>query len=208
MYLFAKAMHLVGVVSWFAGLFYLVRLFIYHVESTARPEPERGILHAQFVVMERRLWTMTVIAMGITFTFGTYLAVVYLGKLQNKLHMATWLLVKLVLVVGLFAYHQTCGAIRDQLTEGRCRWTSSRLRQWNELATLLLVAIVMLAVFKTTFSALWGTLGLLVFGVLLALAIKVMRRRLAPAPGRGDRGGSTPPQPPPQTAATSPRGER
>jgi putative membrane protein len=185
MYLFAKALHLVGVVSWFAGLFYLVRLFIYHVESAARPEPERQILHAQFVVMERRLWVMTVIAMVITMSFGTYLAVAYLAKLQNRLHMATWLFIKLGLVAGLFAYHQVCGAIRDQLADGRCRWTSGRLRQWNELATLLLVAIVMLAVLKSTFSALWGTLGLLVFGVLLAIAIKVMRRRLAPAPPLG-----------------------
>jgi putative membrane protein len=182
MYLFAKAMHLVGVVSWFAGLFYLVRLFIYHVESGERAEPDRSVLHAQFVVMERRLWMMTVIAMVLTLSFGTGLAVVYLGKLQNRLHEATWLFTKLGLVVGLFAYHQMCGAIRDQLAEGRCRWTSARLRQWNELATLLLVAIVMLAVFKSTFSAVWGTVGLLVFGVLLAIAIKIVRRRMAAAP--------------------------
>ncbi len=182
MYLFAKAMHLVGVVSWFAGLFYLVRLFIYHVESQARPEPDRGVLHAQFVTMERRLWVMTVIAMVLTISFGTGLAVAYLGKMQNRLHEATWLLVKLGLVVGLFAYHQVCGAIRDQLADGRCRWTSARLRQWNELATLLLVAIVMLAVFKSTFSALWGTLGLLVFGVLLAIAIRIVRRRMTAPP--------------------------
>jgi protoporphyrinogen IX oxidase len=183
MYLFAKAMHLVGVVSWFAGLFYLVRLFIYHVESAARPEPDRSVLHAQFVIMERRLWVaITVPAMVVTFAFGTYLAVVYLGKLQNKLHMATWLFVKLALVVGLFAYHQTCGAIRDQLAEGRCRWTSARLRLWNELATLLLVAIVMLAVFKSMFSAVWGTLALVGFGLVLAVAIRLVRRRMAAPP--------------------------
>ena len=192
MYLFAKALHVVGFISWFAGLFYLVRLFVYHVESAAKPEPDRSVLHAQFVMMERRLWVaITVPAMVLTIGFGTGLAVAYLGKLQNRLHMATWLFIKLGLVAGLFAYHQVCGAIRDQLADGRCRWTSARLRQFNELATLLMVAIVMLAVFKSTFSAVWGTLALVVFGVLLAVAVRIVRRRMTAAAA------SSPEAPPP-----------
>ena len=171
LHLFSKGMHVVGFVSWFAGLFYVVRLFIYHVESTHKPEPARGVLHAQFVLMERRLWlAITVPAMVITLLFGGFIGVMYLRGTRSDPGLAWWLYLKLGLVAALVVYHQICGGIRRQLAEGRCRWTSAQLRQWNELATFLLVAIVMLAVFKTLFSALWGTLALVGFGGLLALA--------------------------------------
>ena len=175
-YLLSKALHIVGFVSWFAGLFYIVRLFIYHVESTARPEPERSLLHAQFSLMERRLWkAITVPAMVLTVVFGGVLGFIYLSAVP--LRNAPWLAAKLLLVAVLLGYHHVCGRIRKQLAEGRCQWTSARLRMWNELATLLLVAIVMLAVFKTLFNAVWGTLALVGFGVLLAAAVRLMRKR-------------------------------
>src|SRR4051794_2260017 len=95
-YLFCKALHIVGFVSWFAGLFYIVRLFIYHVESQAKPEPERGILHAQYTVMERRLCrAITVPAMVITFVFGGRLAMIYVAPFPT---FPTWLAVKLGLL--------------------------------------------------------------------------------------------------------------
>jgi protoporphyrinogen IX oxidase len=176
-YLFCKALHMVGFVSWFAGLFYIVRLFIYHVEAQTRPEPERSILHAQYTLMERRLWkAITVPAMVITFLFGTRLAMLYVVPFPS---FPGWLAVKLGLLALLFAYHLSCGRIRKQLEAGTCKWTSGGLRQWNEVATLLLVAIVMIAVFKTLFSALWGTLALVGFGVVLALAVRLMRKRWA-----------------------------
>jgi putative membrane protein len=172
-FLWFKALHIVGFVSWFAGLFYIVRLFIYHVESGGKPEPERTILHRQFQVMERRLWfAITVPAMVITFLFGGGLAYYNVNAVGG---LAPWLAVKLALVLLLFAYHLSCGAIRRQLAEQRCRWTSSQLRLWNEAATLLLVTIVMLAVFKTLFNALWGSLLLVGFGVVLAVAVKLVR---------------------------------
>lgn len=172
-YLWFKALHVVGFVSWFAGLFYIVRLFIYHVESADKPEPERTILHRQFMLMERRLWfAITIPAMVITFLFGAGLAH-YVVRAAGAL--PPWLAVKLGFVLVLFAYHLSCGAIRRQLAEGRCRWTSGRLRLWNEGATLLLVAIVMLAVFKTLFDAMWGALALVGFGVVLAVAVKLVR---------------------------------
>lgn len=175
-YLFAKALHVVGFVSWFAGLFYIVRLYIYHVESAARPEPERSLLHAQFTLMERRLWkAITVPAMVITVVFGAIIGYVYLRAMP--LAGATWLLVKLALVVVLLVYHFICGSIRKQLEAGTCKWTSPRLRMWNELATFLLVAIVMLAVFKFLFNAVWGTLALVGFAILLGAAVRIMRKR-------------------------------
>lgn len=172
-FLWFKALHVVGFVSWFAGLFYLVRLFIYHVEMQARPDPERAVLHPQFMLMERRLWlAITNPAMVITVLFGAGLA--YYNILAAGT-LVPWLAVKLGLVVLLLGYHFWCGAIRQQLAAGRCRWTSPQLRLFNEGATLLLVAIVMLAVFKTLFDALWGALALVGFGVLLAIAVKLAR---------------------------------
>ncbi len=180
-YLFCKAMHVVGFVSWFAGLFYIVRLFIYHVEGNARPEPERGILHAQYMVMERRLWrAITVPAMVITLLFGARLAMLYAAPFPT---FPVWLAVKLLLVGLLVVYHFLCGQMRQQLADGSCKWSSAGLRQWNEVATLLLVAIVMIAVFKTLFSALWGTLALVGLGIVLAVAVRLMRKRWASAPG-------------------------
>jgi protoporphyrinogen IX oxidase len=177
-YLFAKALHIVGFVSWFAGLFYIVRLFIYHVEAAARPEPERSLLQAQFTLMERRLWlAITVPAMVITVVFGGWLGYTYLSAVP--LATGAWLLVKLGLVALLLAYHLLCGRIRKQLAAGTCKWTSPQLRMWNELATLLLVAIVMLAVFKTLFSAVWGTLALVGFGLALGAAVRLLRKRAA-----------------------------
>jgi putative membrane protein len=188
LYLLAKGLHIVGFVSWFAGLFYLVRLFIYHVEAAERPAAERAVLEAQFELMERRLWyAITVPAMMMTVVFGTVLAVLYV-RMSEGFGQHPWLHAKLGLVALLLGYHAICGGIRRQLAAGTCRWTSPRLRQWNEVATLLLVAIVMVATFKSLFSALWGTLALVGLGVLLGLAVKLVRsraqarRRPTPAP--------------------------
>ena len=176
-YLYYKAFHIIGFVSWFAGLFYIVRLFIYHVEALERPEPDRGILARQLTLMERRLWfAITVPAMIITVIFGGMMVGIFIRPL-GSLAEAPWLVAKLCLVVGLIGYHHVCGRIRKQLAAGRPTWTSARLRLWNEVATLFLVAIVLLAVLKAGFSALWGTIALLAFGLVLGTAVKLVRRR-------------------------------
>jgi putative membrane protein len=174
-YLLIKGLHVVGFVSWFAGLFYIVRLFVYHVEAGERPEPERTILQRQFEIMERRLWyAITVPAMVMTLVFGGTLAVLYV-RMFGSFAEASWLHAKLALVALLLLYHWLCGDIRRQLAAGTCRWTSPRLRQWNEVATVLLVAIVMVAIFKSLFSALWGALALLCLAAALGVAVKLVR---------------------------------
>jgi putative membrane protein len=176
-YLLLKGLHVVGFVSWFAGLFYIVRLFIYHVEAGDRPEPERTILKHQFEIMERRLWyAITVPAMVMTLVFGSALAVLYV-RMFGSFAQVSWLHAKLALVALLVVYHWRCGDIRRQLAAGTCRWTSPRLRQWNEVATVLLVATVMVAVFKSLFSALWGTMALLGLAAVLGIAVKLVRQR-------------------------------
>jgi putative membrane protein len=178
-YLLLKALHVVGFVSWFAGLFYVVRLFIYIVEAAERPPAERAVLEAQLGLMARRLWfAITVPAMVLTVACGGALAVLYVRGAES-FAAVPWLHAKLALIAALLVYHHQCGRVRRQLAAGTCRWTSARLRLWNEVATLLLVAIVMVAVFKSLFDALWGTLGLVVFGIALGVAVKRARARRA-----------------------------
>lgn len=180
-YLLAKALHIVGFISWFAGLFYIVRLFVYHAEAGERPEAERAILQPQLELMARRLWTIiTVPAMVLTLVGGVSMVVqlIELGPLP------VWLHVKFGLLAGLLAYHHWCGAIRRRQAAKTSTWTSTKLRVFNELGTMFMVAIVFLAVFKTALSIAWGVGGLLVLGVSLMLGVRAYRKlRERPAPG-------------------------
>lgn len=170
-YLLAKAVHLIGMVVWFAGLFYSVRLFIYHVEANERPEPERSVLQRQYTMMENRLWNIiTTPGMVVTLVFGAWLT------LQSPHLRSGWLHTKLFLVGLLVAYHLYSGRLRKNIQSNHTSWTSYHLRMWNEAPTLLLVAIVFLAVFKSLTSVAWGVGGLLTLGVILMVAIRLYRR--------------------------------
>jgi putative membrane protein len=170
LYLTAKAVHILGFISWFAGLFYLVRLFIYHAEAGAKSEPERSILQAQLQTMQARLWKIiTLPAMVITFVAGiTMVVMIWPGE--------RWLHYKFVWLALLVAYTFACGAILRRQRAGTSAWTSARLRVFNEVATLLMAAIVFLAVFRSSMSAVWGALGLLGLGIALMLGIRLYRR--------------------------------
>jgi putative membrane protein len=171
-YLYVKALHLIAVVSWFAGLLYIVRLFIYHVESGSRPEPERNAFHDQFALMERRLWlAITTPAMVATAVFGLWLMVIV------RAWTMPWFHLKLALLALLFGYHFACGRIRKDLAAGRCRLTSGRLRLWNEAATLLLFAIVFAAVLKSPSAAGKAMLGVAAVALAAGGAIAFSRRR-------------------------------
>ncbi len=168
MYPLAKALHIIGFVCWFAGLFYAIRLFIYRVEATQRPDAERDVLEAQLAIMTRRLWFgITWPSMIATVGFGGWLLY------QYKLWNLPWVHIKLTLVFLLVVYHLVSHSIYKQLKAGGTRWSSKAHRLWNEVATLLLVAIVFVAVFKQGLDALWGVLGFFGFAVVLMIGIKV-----------------------------------
>jgi len=170
-YLYIKSIHIVFVVSWMAGLFYIVRLFIYHVEANERPEQERTILQKQFEVMQAKLWNIiTVPAMVLTVLAGA--AMIYLNPILLQMN---WMLVKLGFVAGLLGYHFVCQDIIKQLKEGRCKWTSTQLRMWNEMATILLVAIVFTVILKTAIDWLYGLIGLFIFIVVIMTAVKIYK---------------------------------
>lgn len=173
-YPYLKALHLVFVVSWFAGLLYIVRLYVYHVEAAARPDAERRVLEAQFIIMERRLWyAITWPAMVLTALFGTALMILIHAYEQPWFHM------KLALLILLFGYHLYCGKIRKDLAQGTCRLTSKQLRVWNEVSTLLLFAIVFTAVTKSPAmagKAMAWVVGVAACGTAI-LALVRMRKR-------------------------------
>lgn len=161
-YLWFKTLHIVGVVVWFAGLFYLVRLFIYHREAEALAPELRQPFQEQYALMERRL-------ANIITTPGMVVAVTMaIGLLSVQplwLHQG-WMHAKLALVLALLAYHAFCYRLMGQLQAGSCRWSPRQLRALNELPTLLLVLVVMLVVFKGQFptgAATWFMVGLVVF---------------------------------------------
>jgi putative membrane protein len=130
MYLYIKALHIIFVVTWFAGLFYIVRLFIYSAEANLKTEPEKSILFKQLALMQNRLWYIITWPSAIlTLIFGGWLFYLY-GSLP------TWLLVKLCFVLGLFIYHLSLHKIFKQQSKGIFKYSSQQLRMWNELATL------------------------------------------------------------------------
>lgn len=171
--LYLKALHIIFVVTWFSGLFYIVRLFIYHVEAGQKPLPEKNILQSQFKMMEKRLWYfITVPSMYLTLATGLWLAWDFLDELGNF----PWLALKLVLVFGLVLYHIQCGIMLRQLQKDRLKYSSFQLRLWNEVATLFLVAIVFIVVLKNMFDWMWGLGGLLLLGFCLWVAARLYKK--------------------------------
>jgi putative membrane protein len=154
-----------------AGLFYIVRLFIYHTEANERQEVERLVLQRQFEVMEAKLWNIiTTPAMLLAVLAG--LGMIYLNP---SLLAMDWMLVKLGFVLGLLVYHFLCQRIIAQLKNGIFHWTSTQLRIWNEVATIFLVAIVFTVVLKSAIDWIYGLIGLILFSIIIMSAVKIYK---------------------------------
>jgi protoporphyrinogen IX oxidase len=170
MYSYVKALHIIFIVTWFAGMFYIVRLFIYNTEANEKSEPEKSILTKQFSIMLKRLWLgITWPSAILTLIFGTWMGFLY-GSIPS------WLWVKLGFVAGLYAYHFTLQKIYSDEIKGVFKYTSNQLRIWNEVATIFLIAIVMIVSVKNSMSWIYGLVGLLLFVVVLMSAIKIYKR--------------------------------
>ncbi len=176
-YNYLKAIHIVFVVTWFAGLFYMPRLFIYHTEANEKEEAAREALQSQFNVMMRRLWfgitwpsAVITLAMGLWVLFNGGWGTALMGGNAN------WLLIKLVLVVLLYLYHFSLHYIYKKLSRLQFPYTSDQLRMWNEVATIFLITIVMLATVKDSFSFIWGILGTIVLIAVLLIAIRLYKK--------------------------------
>ena len=173
--LYIKALHIIFIVTWFAGLFYIPRLFIYNTETGEKATAVRDALRSQFTIMMKRLWYgITWPSAILTLLFGTL--TLWSGGWLQHFGQHTWLHIKLLLVVLLYGYHFSLHVILRQQVKGIFKYSSQQLRVWNEVATIFLVAIVMLVTVKQNMSALWGILGLLAFVILLMIAIRLYKR--------------------------------
>ena len=178
-----KALHIIFMVTFFAGTFYIVRLFIYHKEALTRFEPDRTILSRQLILMERKLWyIITWPSLVLMTVFG-----LWMFGLNPALIKAPWMHAKLGFVALLFAYHFKNHAILKKARNNEIRWSSFGLRLWNEGATIILMAVVFLAVLKQL-DWKYGAIGLLVLGLVLGLAVAQYRKKrlridFPPSPG-------------------------
>ncbi len=169
MYNYIKALHIIFVVAWFAGMFYMPRLLVYNTEAGDKPEAARQVLREQFGLMIRRLWY--------AITWPAAILTLILGVTEWTLLgiLPTWLLIKLFFVAGLYGYHFSLHVIIRQQLKGVFKYSSQQLRMWNEVATIFLVAIVMLAVVKNGMSLVWGVGGLVLFIIILMGAVRIYK---------------------------------
>ncbi|MFC2176037.1 CopD family protein [Bacteroidota bacterium] len=166
---YVKALHIIFVITWFAGLFYIVRLFIYHAEAKNKEEPASSILQKQYKLMQWRLWYIITWPSAIlTLVFGTWM----IGYAPGYLTLP-WMHVKLGMVSVLFLYHLYCHRIFKRFQNDEKTWGSVALRFWNELSTVLLFAIVFIVVLRNSFDWIWGLAGLLVLSAVMMIAIKL-----------------------------------
>jgi putative membrane protein len=178
-YLWAKTLHVVAVVAWFAGLFYLPRLFVYHAEALAGPEPARLVLHAQFARMERLLERAI---MRPALVLAVAAAATMLAERPGLL-AGGWLQAKLVLVGGVVAYHAWCVRLARGLAAGRAPLSSQAFRLVNEVPTVLLVLVVFLVVFQRQATPRMALALAGGFAALIALGVVGAARRRARGAG-------------------------
>ena len=171
-YNYIKSLHLIFVITWFAGLFYIVRLFVYQIEASDKPSPDKEILGNQFKIMAKRLWyIISWPSMLLAIGFAIWLLVLRPFYITDA-----WMQVKLGFVVLLIVYHIKCHIIFKQLQEDVIKHSSNFMRIFNEGATLLLFAIVFLVVLKNAVNWIYGVVGIILFGVLLMLGYKFYKR--------------------------------
>ncbi|WP_298542433.1 CopD family protein [uncultured Aquimarina sp.] len=171
-YNYIKALHLIFVITWFAGLFYIPRLFIYQIEASQKPSPDKEILGSQLKLMAKRLWYIITWPSAIlATTFAICLLV-----LRPVLLELPWMHVKLGFIILLFIYHLKSHQIFKQLQVGVVKWTSNQMRLWNEGATIILFAVIFLVIVRDAVNWIYGVIGILLLAVLLMLGIKFYKR--------------------------------
>jgi putative membrane protein len=167
------SLHIIFIVTWFAGMFYIVRLFIYNREALDMDEPQRSVLQKQYNVMIKRLWFgITWPSAILTLIFGPWMFILYVhgGPVPG------WLWTKIAFVAGLYLYHLSLHKIYRQQSKGIFKYSSYQLRMWNELATLFLFIIVFLVVLKNSLDMVKGMIALIVLAIILMMAIRIYKK--------------------------------
>ncbi len=171
-YNYIKSLHLIFVITWFAGLFYIPRLFVYQIEAFEKPSPEKEILGKQLKLMAKRLWFIITWPSAILAT----LFAVWLLLLVPEWLEQSWMHVKLGFIVLLIAYHLKSHQIYKQLQADIIKWSSNQMRMWNEGSTLILFSVIFLVIVRDAVNWIYGTLGIILLAVLLMLGIKFYKK--------------------------------
>jgi len=171
-YNYIKSLHLIFVITWFAGLFYIPRLFMYYIEASEKPSPDKEILTHQLKLMTKRLWFIIAWPSAVLATFFA----IWLLVLNPNLVLLSWMQVKLGFVVLLIAYHIKNHIIFRQLQNDIVKYTTKYMRIWNEGATIILFAIIFLVIVKSAINWVFGVLGIFMLGILLMLGIRLYKR--------------------------------
>jgi len=171
-YNYIKALHIIFVITWFSGLFYIVRLFVYHTQAKEKPQPEQHILIKQYQIMQNRLWNIITFPSAILATFFALMLLI----LNPILLKMDWMQIKLFFVVLLWVYHLKTHQIYKQLQQNKTKYSSYFFRIWNEIATLILFSVVFLAILKNSFHWIFGVIGLFGLAVLLLLGIRLYKK--------------------------------
>ncbi|WP_130734770.1 CopD family protein [Flavobacterium sp. J27] len=174
-YNYIKALHLIFVITWFAGLFYMVRLFVYHAEAKQKEQPEQDILIKQYQLMQYRLWYIITWPSAILASIFAFW-MLFFTKSGEIWLTQSWMHIKLAFVLLLYIYHGKCHQIFKQLQKNKVKHSSNFFRIWNEGATIILFAIVFLVIVKNEMSWIYGTIGILVFSILIMLGFKLYKR--------------------------------
>lgn len=169
-FFYIKALHIIFVVTWFSGMFYLCRLFIYQREAVDKPEAEKNILLTQFDIMTSRLlYAITLPSAIITFGLGISLLFYYP-------QIPGWLWFKFSFVLLLFLYHISLHVIYKKHSKKIFTYTSQQLRMWNEVPTLLLVSIVTLVVVREKMSVVYSLIGVLGLSIVILIFINFYKK--------------------------------
>ncbi|GGX11651.1 CopD family protein [Aquimarina muelleri] len=171
-YNYIKSLHLIFVITWFAGLFYIPRLFIYQIEAFQKPLPDKKILGDQLKLMAKRLWFIITWPSAILATlFAVWLLVLMPGWLEQP-----WMHVKLGFVILLIAYHLKCHYIYKQLQKDIIKWSSGKMRMWNEGSTIILFSVIFLVIVRDAVNWIYGVIGILVLAISLMMGIKLYKK--------------------------------
>ena len=170
-YNYIKSFHLIFVITWFAGLFYIPRLFVYQIEASHKPSPDKEILGKQLKIMAKRLWNIITWPSAILATIFA----VWLLILNPTLLQMPWMHVKLGFVFLLISYHLKTHQFYKQLQNGIVKKSSNFMRIWNEGATFILFAVIFLVLLKSAINWIFGVIGIFVLGILLMLGFKLYK---------------------------------
>ncbi|MCF6139705.1 CopD family protein [Flavobacterium sp. K77] len=174
-YNYIKSLHLIFVITWFAGLFYIVRLFVYQIEAAAKPSPEKEILQNQYKIMTYRLWYIITWPSAILASVFAFWMLFFTELGQAWLQMP-WMHVKLGFVFALYLYHAKCQQIFNQLQRNEVKYSTNFMRLWNEGATIILFAVVFLVILKNAVNWIYGVIGIFLFSIIIMLGFKFYKK--------------------------------